>query len=375
MSRAFTPGLKVTPRTVVTKLRELPVPGKVLVEEGAKVSATQVVAQAELPGDLIILRLPERMGLETFEVIHGLQVKEGDFVETGDLVCEHAGIFGLLKTRFKSPEKGKIEFVAERTGHVGLRLGSRLVEVSAYIDGTVKKVQEGKSVLIESHAAFAQGIFGVGGERQGKLCVLKVDPDAALDEKNIPADCQGRILIGGASVTSSGMSAAVARGATGIITGAIDDKVLAEYLGYDLGVAITGDEQVPMTVIVTEGFGSLPIAKRTREVLSRFDGAQASINGATQVRAGAMRPEIIISLIDSAKSADQEVVEPLAGGLQIGARIRMIRVPFFGKRGEVVELPQESVEIESGAHTRVLRARLEDSDEIVTVPRANVELI
>ena len=61
-------------------------------------------------------------------------------------------------------------------------------------------------------------------------------------------------------------------------------------------------------------------------------------------------------------------------GLSVGARIRLIRVPYFGRTGVVRELPQELERIETGAWLRVLRAELDDGS-CVTVPRANVELV
>ena len=34
-------------------------------------------------------------------------------------------------------------------------------------------------------------------------------------------------------------------------------------LGYNLGVAITGSERVGLTLVITEGFGEVPMAERT----------------------------------------------------------------------------------------------------------------
>ena len=59
-------------------------------------------------------------------------------------------------------------------------------------------------------------------------------------------------------------------------------------------MAITGDENVNTTLIVTEGFGEIAMANRTFELLSKCEGKIASISGRTQIRAGVMRPEVII---------------------------------------------------------------------------------
>ncbi len=45
---------------------------------------------------------------------------------------------------------------------------------------------------------------------------------------------------------------------------------------------------------MTEGFGRMTMAKRTFELLRGSGGRKASVNGATQIRAGVMRPEIVI---------------------------------------------------------------------------------
>jgi hypothetical protein len=158
-------------------------------------------------------------------------------------------------------------------------------------------------------------------------------------------------------------------GAVGCITGSIDDRALTEYVGHDIGVALTGDEDVSMTLIITEGFGSLPISERVLQTLGRINGDFVSLNGATQVRAGAQRPEVIGPMCEAA-----DAHELRERSLSIGARIRVIRVPYFGAMGVVIDLPHELTPIETGAEVRILVATLDDGRQ-VTVPRANVELV
>jgi len=368
MSQLFSPGLRVSARTVVRKLRELTLPGTVTVAVGDTVSARDVVARAEQPGDLIVLRVAEQLGIEPHEVINGLAVQVGQRIESGMVICEHAGLFGLLRSRFASPVTGTVEFITPRTGHIAVRLAPRELQLDAYVDGRVIEVTPGKSVLIETHGALIQGIFGVGGERRGHLQVLPLGLGEELQERHVGGDLKGAILVGGTRPSGAALRRAAAAGAVGLIVGSIDDEALAEYLGYDLGIALTGDEAVPMTVIVTEGFGRIPMAERTHAILKDLDGLPASINGATQVRAGAIRPEIVVARPDGGARVDSP---PL--GLAVGSRIRIIRVPYFGEKGTIIELPAAAREIETGAVTRVLIARLDDG-RTVTVPRANIEL-
>ncbi len=367
----LTPGLIRQEAALIRRVRELPVPGTIKVKKGEKVSGDDIVAFAELPGDLIILKISEQMGIDSSEVVKGLRVKEGSNVGTGDILCEHAGLFGLFKSSFAAPFDGAVELVSHETGHVGLRLPSRRLELNAFITGKVVEVERKKSVTVESTAAVVQGIFGVGGENIGTLHVLDIAPDARLEERHIPADCRGSVVAGGMQPTIEALRCAQERGAVGLVTGSISGEVLKEYLGYDIGIAVTGNEDITMSVIVTEGFGGLPFSENAFSLLRKLNGKTASINGTTQVRAGAQRPEIIVSGTE-APSGGATYQE--AGRLEAGVTVRIIRVPYFGETGVVQELPSDLRRLDSGTMARVAIVKLASGSEVV-VPRSNVELL
>ena len=87
-------------------------------------------------------------------------------------------------------------------------------------------------------------------------------------------------------------------------------KTSRNFFGYDLGVAITGSEEIGITLVITEGFGKIPMAQRTFELLKSRTGAKTSINGATQIRAGVVRPEIIIPHNTTGKTSGEEWISP-----------------------------------------------------------------
>jgi hypothetical protein len=104
--------------------------------------------------------------------------------------------------------------------------------------------------------------------------------------------------------------------------------------------------------------------------LKEFEGYSASVNGATQIRAGVLRPEIIIPN----EMMEDELGEELSQGMVPGTPIRIIRQPYFGAIGKVHSLPVELQRLESESMVRVVKIEL-DEGEVVTVPRANVEII
>jgi len=369
MSNAFAPTLTVTSRARIQRRRDLPIPGEILVALGDHVSGKDVVARAELEGELRVVRVAESLGIPAKDLSKLLLVEEGSRVVEGQPLAEMRGLFGLFRSSIAAPLSGVIEFISNSTGHIGIRAPSDPLNLSAYIPGAVVSIEPRSGLVIETEATFVQGIFGVGGERLGSLLMLPVGCTDPITERDIPEQAAGRILVGGHSPTIGALRKAVAAGAVGLITGSVDDHALRDYVGYDIGVALTGDEDVPMTLIITEGFGALAMSERVFSTLRRVDGQEASINGATQVRAGAQRPEVIAPM-----SSDETGRSSGDNGLSVGARIRLIRVPYFGRTGVVRELPQELERIETGAWLRVLRAELDDGS-CVTVPRANVELV
>jgi hypothetical protein len=252
------------------------------------------------------------------------------------------------------------------------------VEKDAYIRGVVKQVIPQEGVVVQCRGALVQGIFGVGGERQGKITVVATSPDATLTDAQIGPEHAGCVVIGGANVTGAALRRAAAVGAVGIVVGGVVDRDLIEYLRevlkdptFDIGVAITGHEPTPFTLVVTEGFGSISMATRTFELLRSLEGRSASINGATQIRAGVIRPEVIAPSDADAGSAAEHAG---SGQLAIGTQVRVIREPYFGVLGHVTGLPPELQQVDSETHVRVLQARLDDGRD-VTVPRANIEII
>ena len=115
------------------------------------------------------------------------------------------------------------------------------------------------------------------------------------------------------------------------------------------------------------------MAERTFGLLKSREGDEAAVNGATQIRAGVMRPEILISL--SGDELNQEAEPAHAdGAFKIGSPVRIIRDPHFGLIGHVSGLPAEPKVLGSGSKARVLEVDLESGSKVL-VPRANVEII
>ncbi len=374
MAHAYTPGLRVSGWTTIRKERRLPLSGEVLVGKGDQVRAEQVVARTELPGNVQPIKAASILGQHQQDLMEYMLKTEGDEVKKGEIIATAKSFFGLFKTHCTSPCDGTIESISTVTGQVIIREPPIPVEVEAYVQGHVIDVIENEGVVVETEGAFIQGIFGIGGETHGVIHMATESPDDELEEKHLQGDLQGKVLVGGSKVSEAVLKKAIEQGVRGIVVGGMDAAELRSFLGYDLGVAITGSEQFGITLVVTEGFGRMMMAERTFNLLARFEGKTCSVNGATQIRAGVMRPEIVVPLLEDAADAEREKAFSMSAGLQVGSPVRVIRAPHFGSLGEVTELPPELQVVDSGAKVRILKVRFLDGNEAV-VPRANVEMI
>jgi len=372
MAQAYSPGLTVTKSIVLKKDRILPLKGKVLVKKGDKVKAEDVVAETLLPGKVVPFNLANKLGVPAEMLGRYLKVKAGDELKKGQVMAETNGFFGLFKTSIKSPLDGEIENISKLTGQMLLREPKIPIQVKAFIDGLVVEVVKEEGVIIENKSAYIQGIFGLSGERSGEIKMLASTPEEIIEPSKVDDSCKNKIIVCGALVSYAVVKKAQKVGVSGIISGGIDDQDLKKLLGYNIGVAITGHEEIGLTIVITEGFGVIKMAKSCFELLKSFEGHKASIHGITQIRAGVMRPEIIIPI--EFKKEELKVEEAKMATLEIGTTIRVIRQPNFGLLGKVTGLPEKLTKVESETMVRILEAKLENGEK-VTLPRANVEVI
>jgi len=377
MTHAYTPGLRLAEKLQIRKSRNLPLPGDVIVKKGNTVKSDDIVARTNLPGKVHSVNVVNRLAILPTDLRKNMLKKEGDSVVKDEPIAETSPFIKMFKSICLSPITGIIESISDITGQVLLREPPKPVQITAYVDGKVVETIENEGVVIETNATFIQGIFGIGGETTGELQIVVNSPDDIVKPEDIKEVHRGKIIAGGSIIYSDAIKKALDTGVKGIVVGGIRDKEINELLGYDLGVAITGSEDINITIIITEGFGQIGMAQRTFDMLKLREGAVASINGATQIRAGVVRPEIIIPYNDedtSGKSDESGSAAGKSAGISIGDQIRIIRNPKFGMLGTVKSLPSKLQTIETEAMARVLEVKFPDGQTSI-VPRANIEAI
>ncbi len=362
---------------LLRRRRILPIHGDVLVKVGDRVAARDVVAQTLLPGPITPVNVASLLAISPGDLPAAMLVNQGDKISAGQILARSKGMFGWFQKDCPSPAGGLVESISRVTGQVMLRGDPLPVAMRAFLSGAVVEVIDREGATIEAEGSLVQGIFGIGGEAFGPIGVVCQRPDQNLTADLISNDMRGAVVVGGARVTGGALANAVAAGVSAIVTGGIDDQDLRDFLGYDLGVATTGSENAGLTLIITEGFGEIAMAGRTFDLLGARAGCDAAVNGATQIRAGVLRPEVIIPANDQSPplhSGPSPSAEMNGHVLAAGVSVRIIRDPYFGIIGTALSFPEKPQVLGSGSKARVLEVQLPSGEKVV-VPRANVELI
>ena len=387
MSQIYVPGLKREENCIVRKTRRLPIKGEVLVVEGEEVTFDQKIAEAVVKGPEVVVDAYEELHVlsaifDNYTFKKDFLLKDvGEKLTQGEVIAKRKA-WGLLRANCLSPINGtieKIEIPDERhplSCLVHVRLPSHTIDVEAFIPGRVHRVLENEGAIIEVNAAYIQGIFGVGRETRGELAVLP-SQSRGIQSIGITEEHKGKVVVIKKDVSLEVLKKAVDVGVSALIVGSIADKTLENFIGGKPDV-VSGGEDYGLTLIVTEGFGQISMLEKNHNLLKKYEGKIAFVNGATQMRAGVIRPEVIIphsqKLDSTSEGAMETVGEVFSEGVNLGDKIRVIREPNFGKIGYVTNLPEASIILKSEVEAMVLEIETEEGEKIV-VPRSNTEII
>jgi hypothetical protein len=282
---------------IVEKSSRIPTQGEVLVGVGDKVTAETVVARGYVKNpEIHQIKVYEDIFVDPKMIKKYMLKSEGEEVSENEVIARNHLFFGLLTDVSRSPIDGVIDRISIESGRAYIRGRPIRVEVKAQIPGDIVEIIPEEGAVIRTSAHYTQGKFGIGGEANGELAIIAKSPDAEIRAEEINDNLKGKIIVGGSLVTLEALQRAVEKGVSGIITGGVHFNDLEAFLGSSIGVGITGNEDVGVTVIITDGFGKVPMNEKIFQLLSSFEDKLACIFGSTQIRLRLIRPEIILPL-------------------------------------------------------------------------------
>lgn len=372
---------------LVRRERRLPVPGEILVRAGQRVEAADPIAQSTITPDPIQINIADELGISPSAAAKRLRVTGGQPIEQGAVLAQKGGMGSRVA---RSPVTGTFTGYDPSTGNALIALPTEPVSIHAHLRGIVTDLIPHYGAIIETPATIIRGIFGIGGERHGVLKVLAAGNDEAVTPDAVDSRVTYAIVLGGSDITADVLHSMIKQGARGVITGSIRSSELAAFLGYSHRSATSGPwslgsngwtfpppvtggfSRVPpdFVLIITEGFGSVPMSPRTFETLAAHDGQEIAVEGTTRLRMGLARPEIIIPM---ARTTQVNWLDERGPQLAVGTWVRMLAPDYLGQIAQIAALPVGPRAAQSGIIAPV--ADVDLGGERLRVPIVDLEVL
>jgi hypothetical protein len=280
------------------------------------------------------------------EVVKSLTRQAGSDVNAGEVLATVRA--GLRKRELKAPEDGTLVAVDAVSGQLRFRPAGNKGELKAHVAGTIESIDGQRGVSIVTSGIRLNGIWGLGGETVGVLRVLTQRRDEDLAGDALDARAALAVVAAGRAASADALKKAAAAGVKAVILGSLEQAELRAFLE---GQGRTGPRWyvggpdwrlpsptpvLPFTIVVTEGFGKLPMAPEAFETLLESDGREVSLAGETRLRGGLSRPEIIIPTVNRGDARPA----PVDGAtVQAGTRVRLVDPDHLGLVGAVIQGP------------------------------------
>jgi hypothetical protein len=351
----YLPETRISAMTRIRVERLLPRRGQIVKAMGARVVPDDVVAVAELPGPMRLidaakaLALRDRNDLEKY-----MQKSRGEAVEEGGILAARGGAIPFTRRVCRAPVAGSI--AALSAGWVALQEQTPPFQLRALVSGVISSVMPSLGLVIELTGSLIEGAWGMGGETYGVIHVVAETCDETLSIESVDVSSTGAVVVGGAALGVEALRQAERVRVRGIIVGSMDAAILN--LNPPPGIPI----------VITEGFGSIPMSVTIFNLLKQCEGREVSINAKTQLRWGLVRPQVIVPSVSEAR--DEALARDL---LKVGDKVRALRQPYVGQVGRVKSFPQGTQLLESGLRLPGVEVDLEGGP--VFIPALNLEVI
>lgn len=316
-------------------------------------------------------------GVSVNVTIHRICVQVGELVERGQtlaiLSVPKPGEALLGQRPVNSPCRGVIEAIDQAGAKIVMAPRETTSVASAY-SGYVIGVSSGQ-VEFALWGERIVGAYGIGSVATGPL-IYDADPRP------------GCIWVIPRQARLADLERARAASVGGVWMASVEHRELEAFAGGERVRSVTGAWDGPV-IVISEGFGDLDMPVSTCERLSSLTGRVVSISGQTHLRAGAVRPELLLTgeapelaggtdeanrawwadNLDRIREAAREV-PPQQASWVAGMGVRGMWGHRQGWQGELIGAPEPAT-LASGVRTDVALVRWENG-LTETVPVRNL---
>lgn len=380
MSHFVPAGLRVEKDVVTRVLRVLRGKGTLVVNVGQEVTPEEIIGNATVPAGFRILNLSTLLSVSPNQVEKYLNRPLGQKIFKDELLAYKKGWLLAGKKIVTAPTDGILDFLNNKTGELRISFFPKKMDLPAGVYGIVESVDQARGqVVIKTQVSRIHGVLGSGRSRDGILHILG-EKDELISKDLIQMKYDGHILVGGLFFKEA-ISSSISTGVSGIIAGGIN---AADYRGMASGRLIFPkklDNDIGISVVVCEGFGSIPIGSDIFEILSEYEGKFVFIDGnkalmslpsfssSSLIKVKNTRlPKLAASNLAQTSEGTKTIAE-----LKAGARVRIVGNSYLGEQGKLLAIDDCPTLLPSKIKTCL--ATVETARRKIQVPVANLEMM
>ncbi len=222
-----------------------------------------------------VVEVCETMSVPPSEMAKFLRVEMGEFLYRGQLIASDNPVNMSV-----SPAPGFVTEIDHQLGTITVQYNMTPILIESPLAGKVIDTDNTKTVTMECTGLKIQGVLGFGKTIRGPLRMLS---DSST----------GDIAFTDSMVDSSVLKKAEQLKVSGLVCTSITGDALVNWLGREPGIFITGQEEVPFSLLILCGIGS----NNTDSTVSpeHCNGTHTAVFPETKIRAGIHRPFMVIS--------------------------------------------------------------------------------
>lgn len=366
--------VRVEKDTVTRVTRVLKGKGKLNVSVGQQVTPPEIIGEAGISSGFRTLNLARLLSVSPHNVDRFLVPKMHQRIYKGELLALKKGWLLGGKKVVTAPADGVLDFLNTETGELKINFLPKNAKLPAGVYGIVESVDgERGQVVIRTQVCRIHGMFGSGHSRDGTLHILRKKDDL-IGKSEIQTSYEGHVLVGGGLFFKDTISAAISSGVNGLISGGIDAGDYRGMAGGRLVFPRKLDNDIGISVVVCEGFGSIPIGDDIFKVLSEYDGKFVFIDGNKGVISLPSPHSSSLAKVRGTKLSDSEIFQSKdMMELKTGLKVRIVGNSYSGEQGKLAAIDESLTLLPSGL--RACLATIETARRKLQVPVANLEVI
>lgn len=365
-------------KDVVTRIyRNLKGKGQLNVSVGQQVTPSEIIGTCQVPSGFRTLNLSSLLGVAAKDVAKYLKRNLGQRIYKDELLAYKRAFLFQGEKVVTAPTDGVLDLLNTETGELKMSLLPKKEDLPAGVYGVVEKVdKEHGQVVIRTQVSKIYGLFGTGKSRDGILHIL-TNRDSLVGASMISQKLAEHIIVGGSLIYKEAISAAISQGINGIISGGINAKDYRGMAGGRLVFPKKFENDIGISVVICEGFGSIPIGWDIYEMLLQYEGKFVLLDGNFSM---IILPSYQSNSLQRVKASKLHAIEnqpdlknPPVSEIKIGSQVRVVGATYTGEQGKVLAINKSYTLLDSKIWAYLLT--IETKSRKIQIPSNNIELI